>query len=264
MCPDGDGLQEVVGDKEYHSNQALVDLEAVGVRSYISEPDRGRRHWKKKPEARTHPMKRATGCTVHPDNPCHRRQSPAWPVSTQLPPPRWRRVVHPDPAAISPLPRPRSTRLTCPPVSTAKCKRFTIPSDCSQRTPRENADPLINPIVLFDPGVSSSRTPGLAPGSTGTILGGGTIQIGGLTFTSKPEALPELPVGTEGLFLLRRIDDKYQPVGRFFGAFEIADGHLKRPFTTKENFADEYRGAPASATAQSWVAAVAQHYKERK
>ena len=48
--PDGDGLQEVVGDKGYHSNQSLVDLEAVGVRSYISEPDRGRRNWK--PQAR--------------------------------------------------------------------------------------------------------------------------------------------------------------------------------------------------------------------
>lgn len=51
--PDGDGLQEVVGDKGYHSNQSLIDLEAVGVRSYISEPDRGRRNWKKRPEART-------------------------------------------------------------------------------------------------------------------------------------------------------------------------------------------------------------------
>ena len=50
--PDGDGLQEVVADKGYHSNQSLVDLEAVGVRSYISEPDRGRRNWRKKPEAR--------------------------------------------------------------------------------------------------------------------------------------------------------------------------------------------------------------------
>ena len=50
--PDGDGLHEVVGDKGYHSNQSLVDLEAVGVRSYISEPDRGRRNWKKNPEAR--------------------------------------------------------------------------------------------------------------------------------------------------------------------------------------------------------------------
>ena len=50
--PGGGGINEVVGDKGYHSNQSLVDLEAVGVRSYISEPDRGRRHWKKNPEAR--------------------------------------------------------------------------------------------------------------------------------------------------------------------------------------------------------------------
>ena len=50
--PDGDGIEEVVGDKGYHSNQSLVDLEAVGVRSYISEPDRGRRNWKKNPVAR--------------------------------------------------------------------------------------------------------------------------------------------------------------------------------------------------------------------
>ena len=52
VCPDGEGLQEVVGDKGYHSNQALIDLEAVGIRSYISEPDRGRRNWKKNREAR--------------------------------------------------------------------------------------------------------------------------------------------------------------------------------------------------------------------
>jgi len=50
--PDGEGIEEVVGDKGYHSNQSLVDLEAVGVRSYISEPDRGRRNWKKNPKAR--------------------------------------------------------------------------------------------------------------------------------------------------------------------------------------------------------------------
>jgi transposase len=50
--PDAKGIEEIVGDKGYHSNQSLVDLEAVGVRSYISEPDRGRRTWKKNPEAR--------------------------------------------------------------------------------------------------------------------------------------------------------------------------------------------------------------------
>lgn len=50
--PEGDGIEEIVGDKGYHSNQSLVDFEAVGVRSYISEPDRGRRNWQKNPEAR--------------------------------------------------------------------------------------------------------------------------------------------------------------------------------------------------------------------
>jgi hypothetical protein len=123
--------------------------------------------------------------------------------------------------------------------------------------------PLVKPIVLYDSRVQSSRTPGRGPEMTVTILGG-SIQIGGLTFTSIPEALSELPVGTEGLFLLKRIDDKYQPVGRFFGAFEISAGQIKRPFTRKQAFADEYRGASAAATAQSWVAAVAKRHQERK
>jgi transposase len=52
VVPDGEGVQEVVGDKGYHSNQVLVDLEAVGIRSYISEPNRGRRTWDEHPQAR--------------------------------------------------------------------------------------------------------------------------------------------------------------------------------------------------------------------
>jgi transposase len=52
VVPEGDGIKEVVADKGYHSNQELVDLEAIGVRSYISEPNRGRRSWKTNPEAR--------------------------------------------------------------------------------------------------------------------------------------------------------------------------------------------------------------------
>jgi transposase len=44
-------LEEISGDKGYHSNQSMVDLEAVGIRSYIAEPDRGRRDWSKEPDA---------------------------------------------------------------------------------------------------------------------------------------------------------------------------------------------------------------------
>ena len=44
-------LEEIVADKGYHSNQTMVDFDAAGIRSYISEPDRGRRNWSKAPEA---------------------------------------------------------------------------------------------------------------------------------------------------------------------------------------------------------------------
>ena len=50
--PAAAAVRELVGDKGYHSNQVLVDLEAVGVRAYVSEPDRGRRHWRGKAAAR--------------------------------------------------------------------------------------------------------------------------------------------------------------------------------------------------------------------
>ena len=50
--PAGPGIEEVVGDKGYHSNETLTDLKALGLRSYISEPDRGRRCWKRQPAAR--------------------------------------------------------------------------------------------------------------------------------------------------------------------------------------------------------------------
>jgi transposase len=44
-------LEEVIADKGYHSNQTMIDLDAVGVRSYIAEPDRGPRDWSEQPEA---------------------------------------------------------------------------------------------------------------------------------------------------------------------------------------------------------------------
>ena len=45
------GPVNVVGDKGYHSNESLKTMGDYQVRSYISEPDRGRRRWKKDPEA---------------------------------------------------------------------------------------------------------------------------------------------------------------------------------------------------------------------
>ena len=47
----GQPMREVVADKGYHSNDILIDLEQGGIRSYISEPDRGRRKWNGRKDA---------------------------------------------------------------------------------------------------------------------------------------------------------------------------------------------------------------------
>ena len=44
--PEGRGIEEGVADKGDHSTQPMVDLDAVGLRSYVSEPRRGQRRWR--------------------------------------------------------------------------------------------------------------------------------------------------------------------------------------------------------------------------
>ncbi|WP_425155538.1 transposase [Candidatus Palauibacter sp.] len=43
----GLGAREVVCDKGYHSNATVKHLAGLGVRGYVSEPNRGRRSWKR-------------------------------------------------------------------------------------------------------------------------------------------------------------------------------------------------------------------------
>src|SRR5450432_3303445 len=40
-----EGVKEVVADKGYHSNDVMVGLAEMEVRSYVAEPDRGPRNW---------------------------------------------------------------------------------------------------------------------------------------------------------------------------------------------------------------------------
>jgi len=46
------GVEEVVADKGYHSNDVAVGLKEMGVRSYVAEPDRGSRNWDGKEAAK--------------------------------------------------------------------------------------------------------------------------------------------------------------------------------------------------------------------
>lgn len=41
-------LAELVTDKGYHSNEVLVSVQGIGIRTYIAEPDRGVRRWEGK------------------------------------------------------------------------------------------------------------------------------------------------------------------------------------------------------------------------
>jgi transposase len=41
-------VKELVQDKGYHSNQTMADYAELGIRSYVSEPKRGRRDWEGK------------------------------------------------------------------------------------------------------------------------------------------------------------------------------------------------------------------------
>ena len=50
--PQTEVVKELVTDKGYHSNALLEDLAILGVRTYISEPARGRRNWQGKHPAR--------------------------------------------------------------------------------------------------------------------------------------------------------------------------------------------------------------------
>ena len=59
LQPNGVGVEEVVADKGYHSDATLVALDTIGVRSHVSEPERGRRSWQDKKTGETPPEKAA-------------------------------------------------------------------------------------------------------------------------------------------------------------------------------------------------------------
>jgi transposase len=51
VLPQSEGIQEVVADKGYHSTERIVDMNRLGIRTYISEPKRRRRRWRGDKEA---------------------------------------------------------------------------------------------------------------------------------------------------------------------------------------------------------------------
>ena len=52
VLPESKGIEEIVTDKGYYNTERIVDLEQLGLRTYISEPKQRRRRWDGDDEAR--------------------------------------------------------------------------------------------------------------------------------------------------------------------------------------------------------------------
>ena len=78
------GIAEVVGDKGYHSNETMVGFADLGVRSYVSEPDRGRRKWKGKAAAKKAVYATRRRIEVIVDNACCGSAASGWNGPTRI------------------------------------------------------------------------------------------------------------------------------------------------------------------------------------
>ena len=103
--------------------------------------------------------------------------------------------------------------------------------------------PIVDPIILYQSQLSTSPRPGM-PGTVSVTQLGGTATIGRASFSQSSSALQPLDVGTEGLFVMKRVEGKYRFVSDFLGAFRITGGRLESLFD-RLYFAAEGQDAPA-------------------
>ena len=151
MQLDGAGVEKVVADKGYHSDDTLVALDEIGVRSHVSEPERGRRCWQDKKTGETPPEKRAAQKASYANRRRvrgrqGRRSRHAQSLIAKLPEQRPRGSVL--------IQRSRSSTLTRV-VPVAKCNRITpTRRGCSDT----HADALaVLERLLFLPGWAKTR-----------------------------------------------------------------------------------------------------------
>jgi hypothetical protein len=111
---------------------------------------------------------------------------------------------------------------------------------------------ISNLVIIYQRRLSPVPTPGVVSSLTVTQLGG-TVMVNGTTYTQKEPALPPLETGTQALFLLQHVADKYFISGKYFGAFGIVEGRLI-PLMQREDFAEDYRNMPVSAAIRSMTA----------
>jgi len=115
--------------------------------------------------------------------------------------------------------------------------------------------PVLNPVFAYQ----AHMMPVSAPGATPTIAitqPGGTINVNGTMFSMKHYGLPKLQPGTQGLFLLQRVGNKYLITGMgYAGAFQIANGKVI-PLGERADFAHDFRNMNVSDAVAKMTALV--------
>lgn len=111
--------------------------------------------------------------------------------------------------------------------------------------------PIGDPVFIYQSQMTTSRTPGILPSVTVTLRGG-TVMVNGVSFTATEPALRPLQPGTQALFLLQRVGDKYLIAGRYFGAFGIKSDKLM-PLAVRDDFAPEYRNVAVADAVDSMM-----------
>jgi hypothetical protein len=104
--------------------------------------------------------------------------------------------------------------------------------------------PLKAAEILYDSALAGSKRPGIRPEVTVTQLGG-TITVGGGTYTQTELGLTPLAPGTDAIFLLQRTDNSLEIAGVFYGAFEVSNNRV-RPLTSKVGFSKEMADVSAA------------------
>lgn len=113
-------------------------------------------------------------------------------------------------------------------------------------------DPLLKPTVLFQNDATSLGLAAEREGVTVTVRGG-TIEINGLTFTSKHAALPGLEPGSEEILCLKRVGSRNLIALTFYGAFRVESQGLA-PLSRKQGFAPEIEHVPSATVIAELVA----------
>jgi hypothetical protein len=103
---------------------------------------------------------------------------------------------------------------------------------------------VLKPEFLFERQLPAAAQPGVPRAVTLTLLGG-SVSVGGFTYTFTDKAVQPLNTGTTCLLLLKKVAGRYRLAGDYLGIFKIDDDKLV-PFTGKQGFAAELRNTKSS------------------